>query len=85
MRQFAIVPNEDLILKQNIQKNNLGVIVLYIPLYIFAIYMVEDLLMHCLFFYRTETHIDRAGGYSSNLPCIRALQEAFSGLYHGFT
>ncbi|XP_012262474.1 CDK-activating kinase assembly factor MAT1 [Athalia rosae] len=31
---------------------------------------------------RTETQADRAGGFKSNIACLRALQEAMAGLYH---
>ncbi|KAG7296643.1 hypothetical protein JYU34_020463 [Plutella xylostella] len=31
---------------------------------------------------RSENETERAGGYSSTLPCLRALQDALSGLYH---
>ncbi|GBP41349.1 hypothetical protein EVAR_84692_1 [Eumeta japonica] len=31
---------------------------------------------------RVETEIEKAGGYTSSLPCMRALQAALSGLYH---
>lgn len=31
---------------------------------------------------RTETQSDRAGGFKSNIACLRALQEAMAGLYH---
>ncbi|XP_046972787.1 CDK-activating kinase assembly factor MAT1 [Vanessa cardui] len=31
---------------------------------------------------RAETETEKAGGYSSTLPCLRALQDALSGLYH---
>lgn len=32
---------------------------------------------------RAETAAERAGGYKSNIACLRALQEALQGLYHG--
>jgi CDK-activating kinase assembly factor MAT1 len=31
---------------------------------------------------RTENEQERAGGFKSNIACMRALQDAFSGLYH---
>ncbi|VVC99386.1 CDK-activating kinase assembly factor MAT1 isoform X1 [Leptidea sinapis] len=31
---------------------------------------------------RPESETEKAGGYSSVLPCLRALQDALSGLYH---
>ncbi|CAG4965944.1 CDK-activating kinase assembly factor MAT1 [Colias croceus] len=31
---------------------------------------------------RAENETEKAGGYSSTLPCLRALQDALSGLYH---
>lgn len=31
---------------------------------------------------RAETEAEKAGGYSSRLPCLRALQDALGGLYH---
>ncbi|XP_063238964.1 CDK-activating kinase assembly factor MAT1 [Bacillus rossius redtenbacheri] len=31
---------------------------------------------------RAETEQERAGGFRSNIACLRALQEAFMGLYH---
>ncbi|RZF44645.1 hypothetical protein LSTR_LSTR000597 [Laodelphax striatellus] len=31
---------------------------------------------------RPETVEERAGGYTANIACMRALQEAFMGLYH---
>ncbi|XP_072946445.1 CDK-activating kinase assembly factor MAT1 [Epargyreus clarus] len=31
---------------------------------------------------RAETDTEKAGGYSSTLPCLRALQDALAGLYH---
>ncbi|XP_026316146.1 CDK-activating kinase assembly factor MAT1 [Hyposmocoma kahamanoa] len=31
---------------------------------------------------RQETETEKAGGYSSTLPCLRALQDALAGLYH---
>lgn len=31
---------------------------------------------------RMETDVEKAGGYSSMLPCLRALQDALAGLYH---
>lgn len=32
---------------------------------------------------RGETPVEKAGGYKSNISCLRALQEALQGLYHG--
>ncbi|CAK1547689.1 unnamed protein product [Leptosia nina] len=31
---------------------------------------------------RAETETEKTGGYSSTLPCLRALQDALTGLYH---
>ncbi|XP_025833355.1 CDK-activating kinase assembly factor MAT1 [Agrilus planipennis] len=31
---------------------------------------------------RVETEQERAGGFKSNVACMRALQDAFAGLYH---
>lgn len=31
---------------------------------------------------RAETEQERAGGFRNNIACMRALQEAFAGLYH---
>lgn len=31
---------------------------------------------------RSENETEKAGGYSSTLPCLRALQDALAGLYH---
>ncbi|KAJ0171802.1 hypothetical protein K1T71_012565 [Dendrolimus kikuchii] len=31
---------------------------------------------------RAENETEKAGGYSSTLPCLRALQDALAGLYH---
>ncbi|XP_045762849.1 CDK-activating kinase assembly factor MAT1 [Maniola jurtina] len=31
---------------------------------------------------RAENETEKAGGYSATLPCLRALQDALSGLYH---
>ncbi|RVE52172.1 hypothetical protein evm_003245 [Chilo suppressalis] len=31
---------------------------------------------------KRENETEKAGGYSSKLPCLRALQDALSGLYH---
>uniref|UniRef100_S4PQU5 CDK-activating kinase assembly factor MAT1 n=2 Tax=Pararge aegeria TaxID=116150 RepID=S4PQU5_9NEOP len=31
---------------------------------------------------RAENDTEKAGGYTSTLPCLRALQDALSGLYH---
>ncbi|XP_004923452.1 CDK-activating kinase assembly factor MAT1 [Bombyx mori] len=31
---------------------------------------------------RAENETEKAGGYTSTLPCLRALQDALSGLYH---
>lgn len=31
---------------------------------------------------RAETEVERAGGYEAQIACLRALQEALSGLYH---
>ncbi|XP_063393040.1 CDK-activating kinase assembly factor MAT1 [Cydia fagiglandana] len=31
---------------------------------------------------RAENEAEKAGGYSSTLPCLRALQDALAGLYH---
>ncbi|XP_068624127.1 CDK-activating kinase assembly factor MAT1 [Battus philenor] len=31
---------------------------------------------------RAENETEKAGGYSSTLPCLRALQDAMAGLYH---
>ncbi|XP_013186694.1 CDK-activating kinase assembly factor MAT1 [Amyelois transitella] len=31
---------------------------------------------------KPETEAEKAGGYSSTLPCLRALQDALAGLYH---
>ncbi|KAJ2944851.1 hypothetical protein O0L34_g1744 [Tuta absoluta] len=31
---------------------------------------------------RSENETEKAGGYSATLPCLRALQDALTGLYH---
>ncbi|XP_053620108.1 CDK-activating kinase assembly factor MAT1 isoform X1 [Plodia interpunctella] len=42
----------------------------------------DILRMHYLAHVKAETETEKAGGYSSTLPCLRALQDAFAGLYH---
>ncbi|KAL9697160.1 hypothetical protein quinque_000601 [Culex quinquefasciatus] len=32
---------------------------------------------------RAETLGERAGGFQTNISCLRAIQEALVGLYHG--
>jgi CDK-activating kinase assembly factor MAT1 len=33
---------------------------------------------------RPETPAEKTGGFKTNISCLRALQDAMAGLFHGF-